>query len=270
MTLEYNAIEAVNWSSLKWMRESPQMYRYRLSVPMEDTPALALGRATHCLVFEPNTFEAEFTIWQVGRRAGKEWDAFQAANADKTILREQDADLVTQLAESIRRHPLVQPYLDDGEFERPVTWTDPDTGLACKAKPDWLLPARGILLDLKTCVSAEAHRFGAMAARLGYHLQMAHYANACAYGLKWRPARVLIVAAEKEPPHDVAVFEMSADDLYLANEEVCELLRKVKVCRLTGSWPGRYLEEQALCLPAWVTMDDEEDLETLDLVLGEK
>ena len=52
-TGNYTDIDAVNWSSLKWMRESPQMYRYRLSVPMEDTPALALGRATHTLVFEP-------------------------------------------------------------------------------------------------------------------------------------------------------------------------------------------------------------------------
>lgn len=267
---EYDTIDAVNWTTLKWMRESPQMYRYRLSVPIEDTPALALGRATHTLVFEPALFAEEYVIWQGGRRAGKEWDAFADAHSDKTILREQDADMVTQLAEAISRHPLVQPYLDGGEFEWPVTWTDPDTGLTCKARLDWPIPKRRILLDLKTCVSAEAHRFGAAAARLGYHLQMGHYYNACTYGLKWRPEQVLIVAAEKDAPHDVAVFQMSDDDIYLACEEVAELLRKVKVCRQTGVWPGRYLERQALTLPAWVTMDDEEDPEALGLVIGEK
>lgn len=265
--MTYAAIDAINWSALKWMRESPLMYRYRLAVPMDDKPALALGRATHTLVFEPAKFEAEYAIWQGGRRAGKEWDAYAEAHADRTILREQDADLVTALAESIARHPLVQPYLDDGLFERPVTWTDPDTGLACKAKPDWLLPAKRVLLDLKTCASAEGRRFGAMAARLGYHCQMAHYRNGCEYGLGWKPQRVLIVAAEKEPPHDVSVFEVSEDDLYLANEEVAELLRKVKVCRAANQWPGRYLEVQALQLPAWVSMEDDEDPEALGLVL---
>ena len=84
------------------------------------------------------------------------------------------------------------------------------------------------------------------------------------------PDEELLVAAEKDAPHDVSVFQMSDDDIYLACEEVAELLRKVKVCRQTEVWHGRYLEEQALLLPAWVTMDDEEDPEALDLVLGEK
>jgi len=264
--MTYFDIPAINWSTLKWMRESALHYRYRLAVPQEDTPALALGRATHTLVFEPEKFEAEYTIWNDGTRRGKEWDAFTELHADQTILREQDVELVTELAESVRRHPLVQTYLDGGEFERIVTWTDPGTGLACKAKPDWILPERRILLDLKTCVSAQAHRFGAAAARYGYHMQLAHYATGIEHGLGWRPKRVLLVAVEKEPPHDVSVFELAEDDMYVATVEVYGLLQAVKVCRETNTWPGRYTEEQALQLPAWVTGDDEEEnVESFDL-----
>jgi len=265
--MNYFEIPAVNWSTLKFMRESPMMYRYRLSVPMEDTPALALGRATHTLVFEPETFSDGYVIWQGGRRAGKEWDAFCAENCDKTILRDQDAELVTAIAESVRRHPLVQPYLvAGGEFEVPALWRDPETGLECKARLDWLCRRGGILLDLKTCISAEARRFGAAAARFGYHCQLAHYRNAAQLGLNTQIRKVLIVAVEKEPPHDVAVFQVSEDDLYLANVEVTMLLRAVQVCRESNVWPGRYIEEQALQLPAWVSMDDEEEAERFDLV----
>lgn len=266
--MNYADIEAVNWSSLKHMRESAMLYRYRLSVPSEETEPMRLGRAVHTLVFEPAKFNAEYVIWEGGRRAGKEWEAYKAEHVDATILREQDAEMVTELAEAIRRHPLVQPYLDGGEFERPITWTDPDTGLPCKARPDWLLRSRRALLDLKSCVCAEGRRFGAVAARLGYHCQLAHYKNGVTHGLGWAPEKTLIVAAEKDAPHDVSVFEVGPDELYFGMEEVAELLRKVKVCRQTGIWPGRYLEEQALQLPAWVSMDDEEDPEAMGLVVG--
>lgn len=266
--MSYHEIDAVNWSTLKHMRESAMLYRYRLSVPAKDTEPMALGRAVHTLVFEPAKFNVEYAIWDGGRRQGKDWDAYKLERADATILREQDAEMVTELAEAIRRHPLVQPYLDDGEFERPITWTDEDTGLPCKAKPDWLLPKRRILLDLKSCVSADGRRFGAVAARLGYHCQLSHYRNGVSAALGWLPERVLIVAAEKDAPHDVAVFEMSPDDIYFGMEEVRELLVKVKVCRLTNIWPGRYQSEQALQLPAWVSMDDEEDPEAMGLVVG--
>jgi len=234
----YQAIDAVNWSSLKHMRESPALYRHRLAVPRRDTEAMALGRAVHTLVFEPAQFEAEYAIWEGGRRAGKEWEAFCEEHDRRTILREQDAEMVTQLAEAISRHPLVQPYLDGGEFERAITWTDAATGLACKAKPDWLIPDRRILLDLKTCVSVDGRRFGAVAARLGYHCQLAHYRAGVTAALGWEPERVLIVAAEKEEPYDVAVFELDPEALYAGAEEVAELLGKVKACRDSGRWPG--------------------------------
>jgi hypothetical protein len=76
------------------------------------------------------------------------------------------------------------------------------------------------------------------------------------------------VAAEKDAPHDVAVFELDEEALYFGAEEVSELLRMVKVCRLTDKWPGRYTTEQALQLPAWITMDDEENPDVMDLLVG--
>lgn len=266
--MTYQEIDAVNWSTLKHMRESAMLYRYRLSVPIDDTEPMAMGRAVHCLVFEPEKFSAEFAIWDGGRRAGKEWEAFKDSRKAFTILRDQYAERVTELAEAIRRHPLVQPYLDGGEFERAITWTDKDTGLACKAKPDWIVPDRRVLLDLKTCVCAEARRFGAVSARLGYHCQLAHYRNGVREALGWEPERVLIVAAERDAPHDVSVFELDPDALYFGAEEIADLLRRVKACREADVWPGRYQAEQALQLPAWVTMDDEDDPEAMGIVVG--
>lgn len=249
---EYAKIDAVNWSSLKHMRESPMHYRYRLDNPIESTPAMALGRATHTLVFEPLLFDDEYVIWTEGDRRGKAWKEFEELHTGKTIFKPNEIILAKQMANAVKSHPLVQPYLTDGIFEQPITWTDPATGMRCKARPDWLQPSRTALVDLKTSISADARRFGALAARLGYHCQMAKYRNGVQCALKWFPQEVCIIVVERDPPHDVAVFRMDEETLSIAFEEVQQLMQQLAVCRSTDSWPGRYTEKQGLQLPAYL------------------
>lgn len=265
---EYSAIDAINWSSLKHLRTSPLAYQHALQAPREDTAALALGRAAHTLIFEPHLFEAEFALWE-GDRRGKEWAQFKADNEGRTILKTTEIDDIAAMADAVRRHPLVSRYFSGAEFEQTMVWTDPRTGAACKARADWMQPANRILLDFKTCRSVDGRRFGAEAARWGYHLQLAHYRFGCAHALGWSPRRVLIVAAEKTAPFDVAVFEVDSMSLELAEAELSELMDRLISCRQAGQWPGRYTEEQALQLPAWIYADDEDDADGFGLSSGD-
>lgn len=249
---DYAAIDGVNWSTLRYMRESALHYKHRLSTPIEDTIPMALGRATHTLVFEPALFEHEYVIWEGGDRRGNAWKAFEAEHAGQTIFKPAEIAVAVQMADAVKAHPLVQPYLDDGVFEQPITWTDPATGLPCKAKPDWLQPTRKTLVDLKTSISADGRRFGSLAARLGYHCQMAMYRSGIQHALQWFPQEVCIIVVEREAPHDVAVFRMDEEALTLAFEEVQQLMQQLAVCRRTDTWPGRYTEKQSLQLPAYL------------------
>jgi len=258
---DYYANPSVNWSTLKWMRESPLVYRHRLAAGTEDTPAFAMGRLTHTLAFEPAKFAQEYAIWEDGDRRGNAWKEFQEANAGKTIFKPAEIATAEDMAESVRSHPLVRPYLDGGLFEHAVYWTDPDTQLPCKARPDWIIPGTRTLIDLKTTVSAEARRFGSLSARFGYHLQMAVYVNAITYGLGWAPNKVKIIAVEKDAPHEVSVFTVPDDALTVAAEEVATLLRMVKACREADKWPARYEAEQELQLPAYIYGETEFEYE---------
>lgn len=256
---DYFAIDAVNWSTLKALRESALHYQHALSVPREDTMALALGRAAHALIFEPDTFADRFVIWQGGDRRGNKWEAFAEANAGMTIFKPAEIDDVVNMAQAVRQHPLVQPYLVGAEFEAPMLWRDQATGLQCKCKVDWIQPSRRVLIDFKSTRSVDGRRFGAEAARFGYHLQLAHYRNGVRHAAGWTPERVLLIAAEKTAPYDVAVFEVDPLTMDIADVEVQDLLVKLAAHRVSKSWPGRYSEEQALQLPAWVYGDDDED-----------
>jgi len=243
---DYDSIQAVNWSTLKHMRDSPAAYKYALENPRADTAAFVFGRAAHTALFEPDTFDSKFAVWS-GPRRGKAYDVFKETET-RTILTADEAQRARTIAAAVMANDIARGYLKGGIYEKPVYWRDGGTDLQCKGRPDCV--NADVLVDFKTAGSTEARRFGAEAARYGYHMQIAHYANGLEHNGYEVNARVIIVA-EKQPPHDVAVFVVDDMAFAVAREEVRTLLRRVAECRATGIWPGRYLEVQPLTLPAW-------------------
>lgn len=260
----YAALDGVNWSTLKELRRSPKHYRHRLAVPREDSPSLAMGRAVHTAVFEPDRFALDYAVFKGEVRRGKEWDAFKASHANDTILKLDEYQRCIAIRDAVRRHPLAAPYLERGSAEQTVQWTDPETGLPCKMRVDFLSASKPALLDLKTTRTIEYAPFASTACRLGYHCQMAFYRR----GIKactGSDLPVVIVAVETEAPHDVAVFEYGEDALYAGDHEIASLLTRLAYHRETDTWPGMYAEEQVLELPAWATPDESNDLTELEL-----
>jgi len=249
---DYFAADGVNWSTLKAMRDSPKAYRYACDNPRADTLPFMLGRAVHTAVLTPAWFDAEFVEWDGGDRRGKEWAAFKEAHAGKTILKADEMALVNDIASAVLADPVAAALIADGDAEQPIFWRDPGTGLMCKARADIVDKSRLLLLDLKTTKSIDPRRFGNECARLGYHLQMAHYAAGCLHGLGWAPQAHILVAVEKDQPHDVGVFEIPPANRELAAEEVASLLERVRECREANRWPGRFESVQLLQLPAYI------------------
>lgn len=253
---EYRSIDAVNWSTLKYALQSGLSYHHHLTAPCPETDAMRLGRATHTAVFEPDRLLHEYVIWDGGRRAGKEWTDFQAMHEGRTILKPDEYDTAIAIRNAVRGHKAAAKLLRSGQAECTLTWTDQDTGLACKSRLDWL--AKSALVDLKTTRDIEARAFGRHAATMLYHCQFAFAAMGLqSHGL---PTVVKIIAVESEPPHDVAVYELNEDVLWAGEVKVRQALETVRACRKAHKWPGRYPNEIGLMLPSWdFPTDDETD-----------
>jgi hypothetical protein len=249
----YRSIEAVNWSSLKHLAVSPLHYRHCMDNPFADAVNLALGRATHTAVLEPDEFPLEYVVFDGKIRRGKEWDAFKEMHASRTILKRDEYRECLAKRDAVRRYQPARDLLAKGEAEKTIEWTDVDTGLFCKARLDWLGSS---IVDLKGTKTIDARRFGQSAAQWGYYCQLAFYRE----GIRVLTGRELdcrIIAVEHEAPHDVAVFKLGEDDLYAGWEECRRLLKLLAECRETNRWPGRYESEQELSLPNWIREDDE-------------
>ena len=251
----YATLPGLRWSQLAHLRTSPLAYRHALTHPRADTASLAIGRATHLLCLQPDRLHEEIAVWSGGRRAGREWEAYQVEHAGLEIVRAEDLAEAEAMATAVRAHQLVAPLLIGAACEVPLTWME--GGRRMKARPDAVQGRT--LIELKTARTIEARQLRSQCYRLGYHCQLAHYATGYEAVHGHAPERVVIVGVEKDPPHDVAVYELLADGaLYAGREERAELLDRLTECERTDSWPGRYPEVQRLDLPAWAFAEDDD------------
>ncbi len=266
---DYLAIDSTNWSSLKHLRQSPLAYKHALTHQRPDADMLRLGRAVHTAVFEPDRLPLDYVVFKGARRAGKEWDAFEEAHAGETILKVEQYERACAIRDAVRAHPLAAPYLASGQPEHVLTWTDQVSGVACKARLDWLSTFPPAVVDLKTSRHATNQRLFASAAwDLGYHHQLAFYTRG-ALAVTGRLHPAVIIAVEPTAPFDVAVYRLDEDALATAAGQVDDLLRLLVECREANVWPGAHDGELVLGLPRWALPDfDDVDLADPDWMVG--
>lgn len=262
---DYTSIPAINWSTLKHLRESPLHYRHALTAPSKETDAMRIGTATHLAVLEPERFAERVAVWDGERRAGNAYKEWLAANEGKLHLRTQDLAGIDAIATAVRAHPVAARLLSEGEAEVTLEWTDEATGLRCKGRADWIRREEDgsiTVIDLKTTRTTNPRQFAAQCAQLGYHGQAAHYvAGVRAMHPDAPTVRFIVIAVESGPPHDVAVYELDAGvpdgALYVGELLRRELLTKLADCIRHDEWPGRCPRMETLCLPGWALTGSE-------------
>ncbi len=261
-------------SVLKLIRErSPAHYRAWVDgVDKGDTPALAFGRAYHMRVLEPERFAQAYIAapedpprrpTQRQRDAKKPsddtraaiafWDAWDADNAGKLILSAEDFDRIEAMHAALMQHPVAAGIMREGHSEVTMRWTDPETGVQCKARADWWKPGR-FFMDLKTTDDASPDGFKRSVAKYGYHVQHAHYcdgAAACGDPVQ----NYLILAQEKEAPYVAAVYHIDAAAEIRGYDLRQRGLATMRDCLATDTWPGYGTGITELSLPGWALQD---------------
>lgn len=270
--VDYHTLAAVNQSSLKpLIQRSPKHYLYNLNNPRPSTRSQFRGTAAHCAILEPERFARDFVVFDGPRRAGKAWEAFEAANEGKTILKVDELEAARAIQRAVLEDPLAGRYFSGcGDNEATLYWRDVLTGLECKARPDRMTSIGGehVIVDLKGTKDASPKWFPRDAANYLYHLQAAFYSDGYEAVVGVRP-RYVIVAVELAAPHDVVVYQLDEDTLAAGRETYREALQSVAACRKAEQWPGAAGgAEMVLELPSWA-FPREDDLEGMDLDWGE-
>lgn len=254
---QYAAIDAVNFSTLKAMADSPAAYRYRCEHEREDSTTMLFGRAVHCAVLEPDRFPLDYVVWDGGTRRGKAWDEFADVNAARSILKADEYAAVLRCRDAVMANEQAARILGAHNAQREVviTWTDAATGVDCKARLDHLAD---FVTDLKTTSTVDAHDFGRRAATMHLHAQLAFYTRA-AESIRHDVGLPHIIAVEQGGCCDVGVFRLPPHVLAAGNALIDDWLYKLTIARRYDEWPGRYSGINDLDFPTWALEDPTAD-----------
>lgn len=258
---EYRASDGLNWSSLKHMQDSPLAFRHSMDNERDDTSSMLMGRATHTAVLEPDRFRLEYVVYDGKVRRGKEWDAFQAANEGKDILKEDEYGACLAMRDAVRSHAIAADLLAGAQVEKSVFWHR--AGHPCKARIDAHNVDLRTLVDLKT--TREPGRwFASQAAKLQYHAQLAWYWDALA-AEGTPPVQTKIIAVQNSAPYQVVVYDVPGYVLDQGRKVFEPLFERFLSCSKSGNWYGPGEDESGaieieLQLPAWAVDEDGDDL----------
>lgn len=150
-----------------------------------------------------------------------------------------------------------------------MTWTDAETGEACRGRIDWLAELDGapVLVGLKTSRDGRIFKFAAQAFALSYHLQWAYYLDGFRALTGIMPKKVVEIVVENSAPYEPVVYSIPDEILELGRDEYRRLLRLRAECSSLNSWPPSLEDETPLSFPtyAFAGLGDDQDVADLDL-----
>ena len=228
-------------------RESPALYHKEIAGEITDneTPALALGRAAHCLILEGTVaFDRQYCVSdgpiniKTGETYGKTTKAYADWLASQTeeIISPKNYGFILKLMKSVTLHSAASELLAEGIAEG-VIRTD-YCGVPCQIRMDFLSPKHG-LVDLKTCDSLKW--FESDCRRYGYIHQLAFY-RAVIREATGTDVPVHIIAVEKNEPFSTGVWKLTDEVLDLAEHANKAARGRYRICMQTGLWPTGYEE----------------------------
>lgn len=264
---EYHAHPSISNSGLGHLMRSPAHYIAYRNEPHRPTAAQELGVAVHFAILEPKLFfsryvkrpEAPALKTTEGKPAEKPWATKEgkailaelSRGGTRTVLPADEFEQIERILEEVHSHPTASALLSKGKTEQSIFWTDAETGIQCRARPDYLRND-GVFVDVKTTQDASYKAFQRSMGQYGYHRQAAFGMD----GLRAATGRGdigwALIAIECEAPVGIAVYVLDDTAIGIGRNEYRGALTRLADCIKTDTWPCYPTETQALELPRWM------------------
>lgn len=239
----------LSFTALKEFAKSPNHYLAYKEKKSVDSPALRRGRLIHKLVLEPDAFSKEFAVAPTCDRrtkVGKElWHDFEffCTNNNLTAVTQAEYIEADAVARAIEKNPISRDLLRSCKhFEQHIE------GELYGVDFHGYVDAMGdCVVDLKTTQAADPDSFARTIVNNRYYLQAAIYCRITGID------RFMFIAAETAVPHNVAVYELSADWFAIGDDYLETYVTRFKQWVAEGSPACSYVNEvKMLTPPSWM------------------
>ena len=253
---DYHLGPGISRSGLMEFKRSPYHYWYRYLnpdyKPESSTPAQIMGNALHTLILEPNQFEKRYFVIPEFNKTSKEgkarWLKIQSELGNKETLSLNQYHALQAMAESFQKNELARQFLEKAKVEQSIYWSDPETNILCKCRPDIL--RSNLVVDLKTTQDGSARAFSKAVYNYGYHIQAVMVQEALKHLKQKIIEDFLFLVIEKIPPYVISIYQLDQTSLEQGRHEFKQLLTRYQHCLETNDWPAYAIQE--ISLPRYV------------------
>jgi hypothetical protein len=241
----------LRFSTLKLIQQSALHYWWAVQRGYEETLSMRIGTGAHAILFG-----TPYRVWHA-RRAGKEWEKFEAEHPGETILNQSEYEKSLEMANAIRSHETANRLLfTDTVLEQRIDWEW--QGRAFRSTPD--AAGRTKCVDLKCLRSAEPEKVKWQSRNMGYHVQAAVYRRALNSTGRHNIKDNYLVVVENKAPYPVTVLRFTETALESGERTAANWLEQVLACEASGKYPGYVQSIVDLELPMtdFIFDDDQE------------
>lgn len=176
-------------------------------------------------------------------KANKEWrDCFISENEDKYIVqKEGDSSIASiyNMIDSCKNNKVINILMSNMDYQKSIFWTDKETGLCLKARPDTILQEKKTIVDVKTCEDASPRKVENAVNNFKYHLQAIQQIEGVeSSGIIDKVENYFWLFVEKNAPYHVEVYEFHPEDRKSVKLKYRALLNKIAESKSTGEYPG--------------------------------
>lgn len=252
MTIEayHEEAEHLSASSIKEARKSMKHFNYYREHRTEQTfkAHFDLGNAFELLLLDyfqgTDEFNQKVIVFDESQRPeqdkgitsklNQEWKQ-SILNGDKYVIFPKDIEVLNEMLYSCQRDETINKLLKNTDKQVSLFWTDEMTGIKLKSRPDVNKTKANVLVDIKTCDSADPDDFARSVAKFDYPIQAAIQMRGCvATGLMPKIDKYYWLAVEKKPPFCAQIYEFDTQDWDAAQQAVDKTLQKIAQGGATG------------------------------------
>lgn len=235
-----------------WTIETQSPAHYRYGVRKVKTH-FDFGEACHLAILQPDEFEVNVYRGPEDRRGNKWKDAAAfCTNEGRLLLTASDYDAVLTIRDAVHADSWVNSIITGGNrtIEASGYWIDEETEVICRCRPDLYREDLGIIVDVKSTVSAHPDTFARSVVRYGYHAQEAFYSDG------WRALGKTVegfvfLAFEKEAPYVHALYELPPSIVEEGRAAMRNALNTYNNCSKQNHWPAYADGIQELSFKRW-------------------
>jgi hypothetical protein len=148
-------------------------------------------------------------------------------------------ETIKHMMESCYADKIIQGLIRNTEYQLSLFWTDEETGLGLKTRPDICKRKKNVVVNVKTTEDGSPGAFSKELVKYDYPIQACIEMTGCLRtGLMEQIDNYFWLVCEKNPPYNATIYEFGQEDIKQSMDELHYLLAKIKKAKEENLHPG--------------------------------